>query len=344
VTTTATATPRFHLSLNVSDLKRSVEFYRTFFGVDPAKHHDDYAKFELDDPPVVFSLVPSPPASGGSLSHLGLRVADAAAVAAARARLEAAGLPTRHEEGVVCGHARQTRCWVEDPDRNFWEVYAVGEETGAAPAAAPPAEPRPGPVVWGPQVAHALPEQIPHADDSVDEVRLEGTFNADLDEGRRARALAEAFRVLRPGGKVLVHALVADRPFPGGFPRLPGVAALVKRVPPEAEPAQALKAAGFVGLHLVKLSEAPWFRHDGVEMRELKLAGRKPAAAPEDRTRWVLYKGPFRQAADDEGNVYPRGRRVAVSAATWELLRDGPAAGQFAFLDADEGTAGPCGR
>ena len=71
----ATETPvKFHLSLNVTDLGRSIAFYRVLFGVEPAKRHDDYAKFELDDPPVVFSLVPRRPGPGGSLSHLGLRV------------------------------------------------------------------------------------------------------------------------------------------------------------------------------------------------------------------------------------------------------------------------------
>ena len=50
----------FHLSLNVADLRRSIAFYRVLFGVEPAKCHDDYAKFDLADPPVVFSLVPHP--------------------------------------------------------------------------------------------------------------------------------------------------------------------------------------------------------------------------------------------------------------------------------------------
>jgi catechol 2,3-dioxygenase-like lactoylglutathione lyase family enzyme len=51
---------KFHLSLNVPNLRQAVEFYRTPFGVGPAKRHADYAKFELDDLPVVYSLVPHP--------------------------------------------------------------------------------------------------------------------------------------------------------------------------------------------------------------------------------------------------------------------------------------------
>ena len=53
---TVTPAIRFHLSLNVADLGRSVAFYRILFGVDPAKLRGDYAKFELDDPPLVLSL------------------------------------------------------------------------------------------------------------------------------------------------------------------------------------------------------------------------------------------------------------------------------------------------
>ncbi len=52
---------KFHLSLNVPDLDWAIEFYRVLFGLAPAKLHDDYAKFELNDPPVIFSLVPHPP-------------------------------------------------------------------------------------------------------------------------------------------------------------------------------------------------------------------------------------------------------------------------------------------
>ncbi len=136
-----------------------------------------------------------------------------------------------------------------------------------------------------------------------------------------------------------IHGLVADRPFPNGMPTLPGPAVVVKRVPLEAEPLEELARAGFAGLHFTKLGDAPCFAYSGVEMRQMRVVGFRPdVAAPV--TRQVLYKGPFHEVADEEGNVYPCGRRVAVSARAWEVLRQGPAAGQFLFFP--ETPAGCC--
>ena len=68
---------RFHLSINVSDLGKSVRFFEALFGKKPAKQRSDYAKFELDDPPLVLSLEPHAPAGRGALNHAGFRFPDA---------------------------------------------------------------------------------------------------------------------------------------------------------------------------------------------------------------------------------------------------------------------------
>src|SRR5262245_28950542 len=114
---------RFHLSLNVADLKRSLDFYRTLFGVEPAKVRADYAKFETDDPPLVLSLEPTARPTGGPLNHLGFRMPDAKALVAVQERLERAGIRTNREEGVERCYARQTKFWVTDPEGTLWEVY-----------------------------------------------------------------------------------------------------------------------------------------------------------------------------------------------------------------------------
>lgn len=338
---------RFHLSLNVPDLAQAVEFYALLFGQQPAKRHDDYAKFDLDDPPVVFSLAPHPPGPGATLSHLGLRVSSDETIARFRERLEAAGVCCEAQDNTTCGYARQNKLWVRDPFGNFWEVYRVEEDVrpeavrksldGKEARVDKPhcaTVPDAAAVVWEHFVTNPLPDRVPHADGTVDEVRLVGTFNADLTADRREFLLCEAFRVLKPGGRVVTHGLMGDRPFPGAQPKLPGLAAMVARVPAQTEPPQALARAGFVGVQAVKYTEKAWFTVDGVELREVKFVAWKPAPAPATaEQRVVVYKGPFARATADGGHTFDRGKRTPVPVAVWEQLRLGPGAEQFLFFE-----------
>ena len=182
----------------------------------------------------------------------------------------------------------------------------------------------------------ALPGRIPHEDASVDEVRLTGTFNGPSQTSERQALIADAFRVLKPGGKVVVHGLAGDKPFPGTMPKLPGLAAMVSQVPVHNDIPTALREAGFVGLQFVKFTDKAWFEHDGVEMREVKTVGWKPLAVAGQSTLEVIYRGPFQRIRDDEGNQYPRGQRVAIAPATWTMLRQGPQAAQFVFVEPDQ--------
>jgi len=329
---------KFHLSLNVSNLGRSVAFYYQLFGVQPAKSHEDYAKFELEDPPVIFSLVPHAPGTGGVLSHIGFRVADDEALNAFRERIEAAGLCVEEQCDTVCGYARQNKCWVKDPDGNFCEIYCIEEDIDPVilrrgpegPAAR--VEQAAGPEAWEHYVSHPFPERIPHQNNTLDEVRLTGTFNASADDRSRQALVQEAVRVLKPGGKVVVHGLMGNGPL-STQPKLPGLAALVAHVPAQSEPLQVLKTAGFTGLQVVKYTEQPWFLHESVELREVKIIAWKPAAGTSEQNHQVLYKGPFEQATSDCGLVFRLGQRVSVPENVWQELRLGSAAEQFLFLE-----------
>jgi catechol 2,3-dioxygenase-like lactoylglutathione lyase family enzyme len=119
----ATAPVLFHLSLNVDDLGRSVDFFSLLFDQAPAKRERDYAKFELADPPLVLSLEPNRVPRGGKLNHLGFRLGSTEVLVAMQRRLELGGVSTSREEGVECCYAKQTKFWVTDPDGNLWEIY-----------------------------------------------------------------------------------------------------------------------------------------------------------------------------------------------------------------------------
>lgn len=121
----ATEVVKFHVSLNVGDLPRSLAFYQALLGAAAVKAYADYAKFELEEPPVVISLKPQRAVKGGPLNHLGLRVKTAEELSAIQQRLDAAGYRTSRQDDVRCCYAHQTKFWVADPDDTLWEVYLL---------------------------------------------------------------------------------------------------------------------------------------------------------------------------------------------------------------------------
>lgn len=341
---------KFHCSLNVSNLNRSVKFYETLFGIPASKRRDDYAKFEPGEPALVLSLIPMPSSGSGTLNHVGLRLANSQALVEVQMRLEAAGIRTQREEGVECCYSRQTKFWVEDPDRTLWELYVVHHDIDHAGEGQTLEQMLPHrqanqelvvldePVVWEHRLMDAVPERVDRETGTVDEVRLQGSFNDKHDQVARTRLLSEAFRILKPGGTLNVHTLVADRQFPGEFPKLPGPASYVRVIPLEDDVLSAVQTRGFHRLEMAKFRSDPCFTHDGVQMRELLLTAVKPAE-PNGRTVSLLYRGPFQQLTDDSGVTFMRGRRTEVPLVIAEALQSGPMRDAFVVMPTTEVTA-----
>jgi catechol 2,3-dioxygenase-like lactoylglutathione lyase family enzyme len=118
-------TIKAHLAINVKDVEKSVEFYKKMFGIEPSKIRTGYAKFDVANPPLNFTLNQVAFNGSGALSHLGIQVASTDDVLAVRDAWQDRGLQPREEMQTSCCYALQDKAWVHDPDGNEWEVFTV---------------------------------------------------------------------------------------------------------------------------------------------------------------------------------------------------------------------------
>ncbi len=333
-TQTIEATTKFQIALHVADLPRALRFYRLLLNSEPVQTSATSARIETDKPPLVLTLTQGPPRKPGStVNHLGFRLPDQVSLVDLQRRLEEGGIATQRQEGVECCYALQTKFWVTDPDKHLWELYIFHEDldhSGFEDAASTKVWKKPEPKVWTNPLTDPIPARLDFADGGLDEVRLEGTFNASMDASVKTQLLSEILRVLRPGGTLAVHGMCGDRPFPG-VPAFPGVAAFVKHVPTHREMVADLHQAGFENLTLEKF-DGICLTAPGMELREILLVGTRPEPVGLDSIHEVLYRGPFDEVTDDDGVCYRRGERVTVNARTCASLRGSATADQFVFL------------
>jgi catechol 2,3-dioxygenase-like lactoylglutathione lyase family enzyme len=132
---------RPHLALTVSDVPRSIPFYEALLGSPPVKVKPGYAKFEVTEPALNFTLNEGDrDGTLGAFNHAGVQVGSTDDVLAAKLRLQKAGLATFDEMDTTCCYAHQDKIWVHDPDGTPWELFVTHEESedfgdGGRPAA-----------------------------------------------------------------------------------------------------------------------------------------------------------------------------------------------------------------
>lgn len=115
--------PRMHVSLYVSDLQKTINFYNLFFGQEPVKIRKGYTKYVLDEPALIISFVENHERVQEHFGHLGFQVETLAELNERLSIAQAAGLITREEIGAHCCFANQDKFWISDPDGVQWEVY-----------------------------------------------------------------------------------------------------------------------------------------------------------------------------------------------------------------------------
>src|SRR6266566_4352940 len=137
-----------HLAINVKNVNHSIDFCRKLWGIEPSKIRNGYAKFDVQNPPLNFTLNEVAFNGKGALSHLGIQVGSTEDVVAVRERWVAHGLLPRDEMQTSCCYALQDKAWVQDPDGNEWEVFVVLQDNLAET----------GPCECGDKVVEAITE------------------------------------------------------------------------------------------------------------------------------------------------------------------------------------------
>jgi len=157
----------------------------------------------------------------------------------------------------------------------------------------------------------------------------------------RVQLFAEAFRVLRRGGRLAVSDIVADEEVPEHLRRDPGLwSGCIAGAHREDRFLRALEQAGFHGITVAERQPEPWRVVEGIEFRSMTVVAFKGKQGPcLERNQAVVYRGPFRRVEDDDGHDFPRGERIAVCDKTFRLLGREPYAGMFLPIEPREPVA-----
>ena len=118
-----------HVSLYVSNIEQTVDFYSQFFGQKPEKVMPDYAKYILEKPSLIISFVQNKDRVQANFGHLGFQVSTAERLELLLNTARKQGLVQKEEIDTNCCYANQDKFWVADPDGHQWEVYYFHHDT-----------------------------------------------------------------------------------------------------------------------------------------------------------------------------------------------------------------------
>jgi catechol 2,3-dioxygenase-like lactoylglutathione lyase family enzyme len=118
---------RVHISIEVLNLQRSVDFYSKVFSSEPIRLKDDYANFRLEHPQLHLALNQRAGAGlktqGKSDQHFGIELFSEQELSSWFDKVQSAGLQAKTEENTTCCYAVADKFWLSDPDGNKWEFW-----------------------------------------------------------------------------------------------------------------------------------------------------------------------------------------------------------------------------
>jgi hypothetical protein len=96
---------------------------------------------------------------------------------------------------------------------------------------------------------------------------------------------------------------------------------------------RAFEAANFHGMRIEDFHGEAYQTVEGIEFRAVTMTAYKGKEGPcVERNQAVIYRGPWKQVADDDGHTLERGARMAVCEKTFKLYSQPPYDGQFILV------------
>jgi len=170
-------------------------------------------------------------------------------------------------------------------------------------------------------------------DESIDVIVSNCVLNLVRPEDKR-NLFCEMHRVLKKGGRVAISDIVSDEPVPQKLREDPELwSGCISGAFQENEFLEAFEETGFYGIKIEKLDERPWRMVQGIEFRSMTVTACKGKEGPcWERNQAVIYKGPWKQAVDDDGHVLKRGVRTAVCDKTFQIYSKSPYQNEFILV------------
>ncbi|TWT61807.1 methyltransferase domain-containing protein [Rubinisphaera italica] len=171
-------------------------------------------------------------------------------------------------------------------------------------------------------------------ENSVDVVVSNCVLNLVSKEKRR-ELFEEIFRVLKPGGRAVISDITSDVDVPL---ELQNDATLwsgcISGAFREDEFLQVFEEAGFYGCEILERQSAPWMTVQGIEFRSMTVCAYKPEIESGlDPSETVIYKGPWKEVVDDNGNRLIRGQRTTISENALDRYTKAPYEGDLISVD-----------
>lgn len=173
------------------------------------------------------------------------------------------------------------------------------------------------------------------ADNSVDLVISNCVLNL-VSDAEKMQLINEIFRVLKPGGRVAISDIVSDQFVPDHLKADPELwSGCISGAFQEQEFAEVFTNVGFTGARYDKWDMAPWKIVEDIEFRSVTLTASKPINSDSNDSHELIYKGPFAEVCDDDGNIFIRGEKTKVSPECHAAISSGAFADAFVDIDAD---------